>query len=85
MVRDGLTALQHWNSNPATVKMDGTDRVYTFVPKYNVSLAWVQEQDVEKLLSIKAKTCECNGGAYTQKFRIASDINVSIHETGTYP
>lgn len=81
--RDGKVALQHRTTNPVTVQIDGTDRVYTFVPQNNVSLAWVEEQDVNRLLAIKEKSCNCGNGAKAQKFFLASDINVCLWETGT--
>lgn len=84
VTRDGKVAVQHRTTNPTTVQMQGTDRVYTFVPKNNVSMAWVDEQDLDKILAIKTKTCECNGGTMDAKFRLASEINVKIHETGSY-
>lgn len=82
VIRDGKVALQHRSTNPTNVQIEGTDRVYSFVPRSNVCLAWVNEEDVPKLLSIRTKTCECNGGAYGPKFFEASETNVCIHETG---
>ena len=82
MTRDGKTALSHYNTNPAVVQIDGTDIVYYFTPKNNVSLAWVNEEHVAKLLSVKTQSCNCGGGAQTNKFILTSDTNVSIWETG---
>ena len=82
--RDGKVALQHTSTNPAVVQIEGTDVVYYFTPRHNVSLAWVDEQYVEKLLSIKTQSCNCGGGAQKNKFMLASETNVCIHETGTH-
>lgn len=83
VTRNGKVALQHRTTNPVSVQIDGTDRVYSFVPQYNVSLAWVNEEDVQKLLSIKEKSCNCGNGSSAQKFIPASEINVCLWETGT--
>jgi hypothetical protein len=82
MVRDGKIAIQHTTTNPISIQVEGTDIVYSFVPKNNVSLAWVDEQYAPKILSIKTKSCDCNNGATKPKFFVASDININIHETG---
>ena len=59
--------------------------MYYFVPKNNVCMAWVNNEHVEKLLSIMDKGCNCNGGMTKPKFMITSDVNVSLHETGHLP
>lgn len=82
MTRDGKTAIQHYSTNPFTVKIDGTEKTYSWFPQHNVSLAWVDEEYVQKILEIKTKACNCNNGAMKPRFFIASDINVSIHENG---
>lgn len=84
VVRDGKVAVQHRTTNPITVQIDGTERSYSFVPLHNVSLAWVEKQDLEKILSIQMKACECDGGRKTARFYLASETNVRIHETGSY-
>ena len=84
IIRDGRVAVQHRTTNPTSVKVEQSGEMYTFVPRNNVSLSWVKEEDLEKVLSIKTKTCECNGGTLAPKFFVASEINVNIHEKGTY-
>lgn len=84
VVREGKVAVQHRTTNPITVQIEGTDRNYTFVPLHNVSLAWVEEQDLEKILNIQMKACDCDGGRKTARFFLASETNVKIHETGSY-
>lgn len=84
VTREGKVAVQHRSTNPTAVQIQGTDRVYHFVPLHNVCLAWVEEQDLEKILAIQTKACDCNNGAKAPKFFLASEINVNIHETGSY-
>jgi hypothetical protein len=53
---------------PKIVKIDGTDRVYTFSYNQHVCGAWVNEEDVPRLLAVREKTCNCNSGIYKQAF-----------------
>lgn len=78
----GLVAIRHYNSNPATVKMEADGTLYSFVPRMSVSLAWVQEKDVDTLLLVKARVC-C--GKQANKFRMANMMDVSVWETGSRP
>lgn len=45
---------------------------YVFVPKHNISLAWVEEQHVDEIL---AKTVGCCGGK-RPAFRLADETNI---------
>lgn len=69
--------------NPPLVKIDGTERVYTFSPKSNIFLAWVEPDDAERLLVTKAKTCNCSGGTYQIAFGYATRLDVMLYETGS--
>lgn len=84
---EGLVALEHYNTNPSPpVTVD--DRTYQANPQYNVSLMWVKEEDVERILNSPqnmVKGCDCGNGAMKPRFHIASEINVSIHLTGDRP
>jgi len=74
---DGMVAMQHYSSNGWTAKMnDGT--IYTFVPKHNISMAWIKEEHVNQLLSVLTKAC-C--GNKQRRFYLASQINVNLWET----
>lgn len=87
VIRDGKIALQHHNTNPSPPVVVG-ENTYQATPRYNVSLMWVKKEDAPKIIDSpenKAKSCDCNGGAYKPRFFYASEINVSIHETGDYP
>lgn len=83
--RNGKVALQHYSTNPISIQVDGTEIVYSFVPKRNVCMAWVEERHVEKILSIMTKACDCNGGMKKPRFFPTSEINVSLWETGHLP
>lgn len=87
VIRNGLVAIQHHNSNPSPPVVVG-ETTYQAFPQHNVSLMWVLESDAEKIINSpenKTKSCDCNGGAYKPRFFYASEINVSIHQTGDYP
>jgi len=75
--KNGLVALQHYNQNSKSVKVN--DTVYTFTPQHNVSLTWAKEEDVPVLLGMKAKVC-C--GKTKPLCFIASETNVNIWTTG---
>lgn len=77
VIKDGMVAMQHYNSNSWSVQAGDTP--YTFVPKHNVSLAWVKEEHVNQLLSVQTKAC-C--GKQQRRFFLASQVNVNIWETG---
>jgi len=76
---DGWVAIQHFTSNPVTVRIESTGNDYSFVPRHNVSLAWVRPEDVDSILKIQAKIC-C--GKMKAKFLYASQMNVCLWETG---
>lgn len=76
---DGYVAVQHYSSNPWTVKIQEDGTTYNFIPQYNVSMAWVREEHLAKILSITRKAC-C--GTYPRRFHLASQINVNLWSTG---
>lgn len=76
---DGWVAVQHYTSNPATVMVESTGNVYSFVPQHNVSMAWVRPEDVNSILAVQARIC-C--GKMRNKFLYASQINVCLWLTG---
>jgi hypothetical protein len=73
---DGLVALQHYTTNPCTVIVEGANTSYTFVPKHNVSMAWVKPEHVDRLLAQTAKGC-C-GRNKQKKFVLASQTNANL-------
>jgi len=78
---DGLVAVQHYISNGCSFKVKGEpETVYTFIPKHNVSLAFVQIEHVDRFLREKAKMC-C--GKEQNKFYLASEINANLWMYGS--
>lgn len=73
-----------WTINPngKTVKIDGTDRYYVFTPSFHVVLAWVNPDDVARLLVVKHKTCNCNNGTFKNAFVYANLIDVNVWASG---
>ena len=76
---EGLVALEHYNSNPKTVKIDADGTTYNFKPQHNVSLAWVQEKHVNQLLDTQVDIC-C--GKRRMLCHLASETNVNLWRTG---
>ena len=74
---DGFVALEHLNTNPRTVKVNGT--AYSFAPQHNVSLTWADPKDVPALLTTRVSIC-C--GKTKPLCFYASEINVNLWRTG---
>lgn len=75
----GNVAVKWVLNRPAKpVKIDGEDVTYIFAPKYNVWMAWVAPQHVDRLLAFKEKTCNCNNGIYKNAFHLANRIDVNL-------
>ena len=74
---DGYIALQHRITNPISHKIG--DKIYSFVPQNNVSLAWVAPEHVQQMLLEMASIC-C--GKTSKKFFLAGIINVNIWTYG---
>ncbi len=68
--------------NPQIVKIDGTTRFYSFGSRLHIWMAWVNEDDVPKLLKTKAKVCNCQNGTYKIAFEYANLLDVQLFETG---
>jgi len=66
------------NTNGKTVKIDGTDRYYVFQPKHNIVMAWINNEDVQRLLSVREKSCNCNNGTFKNAFEYCSLVNVNL-------
>lgn len=75
---DGYIAVQHRNSNPTAIKVNGT--VYQFSPRLNVSMAWIAPADLPQVMNEIARICCGQSG---KKFHLASIINVNLWEKGT--
>ena len=80
ITRNGMVSMQHYNSNGCTVIMEEDKTTYTFIPKMNVSLAFVKPEHVDALLRQKARMC-C--GKSQNKFFLASEINTNLWQYGS--
>jgi hypothetical protein len=63
---------------PKRVKIDGTDRLYTFTYNFNVCASFVDPQDVEQMLKIREKICNCNNGTYKNAFALANQLDFNL-------
>lgn len=82
ITRDGKVALQQWSANNIPKKVEVDKVLYEPTLRNNVILVWVNEEQLQTILDIKVKSCNCNNGATKPLFFIASDVNVAIHENG---
>ena len=69
----GQIALKRLRTNQRLVKVS-KNKAYVFVPKNNICLAWVEEEDVPKILAIKRNCC---GGSGKQEFFYALEHDVA--------
>ena len=79
LTKDGKV-LMKWTlpRPPKLVKIDGTDRVYTFIYNLNVCGCFVDPQDVERLLKVKEKVCNCNNGTYKNAFALVNQLEFNL-------
>lgn len=79
----GDVAIKWVLNRPAqTIQIQGTDRYY--VPRYahNVAMLWIREQDAERVLGFKEKTCNCANGIFQNAFVLANQIDINLHKCG---
>ena len=74
-------ALPHRNA-PPNVVIKNTDRHYHPIYQWNIAMIWVHEADVQKLLEVKEKTCNCNNGTWQKAFVPASELDVNLWKSG---
>jgi len=67
---------------PKLVKIDGTDRVYTFTYNLHVCASFVDPQDVSRMLTVKEKICNCNNGTYKLAFAYANQLDYNLFVYG---
>lgn len=77
---EGKAALNHYNSNPATIEMPDGHTV-DFIGQWGVALAWVDPQDVPYLLEVKIPAC-CNRKRLLCSLATQEAVNVWL--TGRY-
>ena len=68
---EGHTAIRHRNSSPFSVRVQDTN--YAFTPKFNISLAWVKDEHVAQVLSVKRGCC---GGSKKPRFFLADETHI---------
>ena len=66
------------NTNGKTVRIGDSSKYYVFVPKHNVVMAWVDQEDLVRLLAVREKSCNCNNGTYKNAFEYCSLVNVNL-------
>ena len=57
---EGKTALKYFMAVQKYIRLSN-GREYVFIPKNNISLAWIDNNDVNTVLSM-TRGCNCNGG-----------------------
>jgi len=79
----GQVALVYYQPTPRVVTIPAKPKPvnYAFTVKHAVSLAWVDEKDVAKILAIMNYCC---GGQSKTAFHYASESALKVHETGSY-
>lgn len=60
------TALKYFMSVQKYIRLPNGHE-YVFVPRNNISLAWIDNEDVNAVLSM-TRGCNCNGGSRTKVF-----------------
>ena len=67
---------------PKPVSIEGTNRTYIFTYNAHVCAAWIEPQDVAKMLAHREKSCNCNNGTFVNAFAYANLINANLWRTG---
>jgi hypothetical protein len=61
----------------------GNKHEYVFIPRFSVSLAWVDEEDATTLLTTQPAKQACCGGAQATSFILATQTMINCHTNGT--
>ena len=67
---------------PKPTKIEGTNRVYIFSYNFNVCACWVESQDVERMLLVREKVCNCANGTYKNAFVPANLLDHNLWRFG---
>jgi len=65
------TALKYLRGGQKLISVSGTE--YVFVPKHNISLAWIDDEYVQRVLDMKRNCC---GNSKKIQFVLASETDV---------
>jgi hypothetical protein len=61
----------------------GNKHEYVFIPSFSVSLAWVDEADVDIILGLPAPSSSCcGGGGRSNGFILADQSAINCHTNG---
>jgi len=73
----GQIAVRRYRVNKKRVILG--NKIYHFIPRHNICLAWVDPEDVDAVLSIRYSCC---GNSKKPEFHLASEIDVRRHLYG---
>lgn len=68
----GQIAVKRLRQNPKRVDV-GHKKFYLFAPKNNICLAWIDPEDVDKILAMRRNCC---GNSSKPEFWLASETDV---------
>jgi hypothetical protein len=71
---EGKVALKYMTTNQKLVTAPSGNQ-YVFVPKHNISMAWVEKKDAGPLVGMK-KGCKCGSNSKKQVIFYAQDHDV---------
>jgi hypothetical protein len=74
-------ALKYYQPMQVLVKATLSGKEYVFVPKANISLAYVDPDDIDNLLGRKAG-CNCGGSKRQQAFSYANESDIRRWKNG---
>lgn len=77
---EGQVALKYMSMQQKLVTAPSGNQ-YVFIPKNHISLAWVEESDVDPLLASK-HDCKCGSGKKKNVILMASDTDVRRYYNG---
>lgn len=76
----GQVALKHYQPAQVIAQSNPSGNDYVFVPKANISLAFVRQEDIDSLLA--RKTCACGGQNRKSRFLYANEDDVRRWSNG---
>lgn len=77
----GKVALRYMTPIQKYVQL-GNKHEYVFIPRFSVSLAWVDEEDAITLLTTQPAKKSCCGGALATSFMLATQTVINCHTNG---
>lgn len=74
---EGKTAVKYLRGGQKYIAVG--DAEYVFIPNHNISLAWIDNEYVQRVLNMKRGCC---GGSKKVQFVLASETDVRRHTFG---